>query len=701
MQPQTLVRNEGTPDMKGLSALFATVAAAFALSPSTVYGQIIVDVSTTPVFTTAQAQHGQDVYMRTCASCHGESLTGGTAPSLSGVAFQGSWSHPDMKLDDLLFLVSTTMPPNSSFLLTEQDHADVVAYILESNGIPAGPTALAVGAEGLAQPFPWAGKFRSSAAGVSAGNDQVANRAASEDFIQGDPTARPGSTGPDQATLNAAVQSTDWLIHTHDYAGTRHSPLDQLNAENVSRIAPTCLFQVAEATNFQTGPIIYNGVMYLTTRASTIAIDAASCKPKWKETWTPRGDTVWERNRGVAIKDGYLVRGTPDGYLLAMSSETGTLLWARRVANAEAGETFTMAPVIYEDMILIGPAGSENNIQGWVGAFRLSDGASVWRFNTVPKPDEPGYETWNDPAGIPMGGGAVWTSFAVDIRTGDLHAAATNPSPDLPVHLRRGSNLYTNSLLVLDVHTGKLRWHRQVTPNDSHDWDLTHATPIIEAAVNGVTRRLAVTAGKDGMLRTFDRDTQELVYSTPVTSIENADVPITTEPTRACPGHLGGVEWNGPAYNPEANMLYVNAVDWCTTFTAFQEIRHIPGKTYMGGTVELDPLEQSRGWLSAIDASTGAVAWQYESPRPMVAAVTTTAGNLVLTGELGGDFLVFDTRTGRELYRFNTGGSMGGGVVTYAVDGRQYIAAASGSPSSFWVDEYPGAPTIVVFSLPL
>ena len=383
-----------------------------------------------------------------------------------------------------------------------------------------------------------------------------------------------------------------------------------------------------------------------------------------------------------------------------MNSENGALVWARRVANAKAGETFTMAPVIYDNMILIGPAGSENNIQGWLGAFRLSDGSPIWRFNTVPRPGEPGYETWNDPNSIPMGGGAVWTSFALDPDTGDLHAAATNPSPDLPVHLRKGNNLYTNSLLVLDVHTGKLRWHYQVTPNDSHDWDMTHATPMFSTTVNGMMRRLAATAGKDGMLRAFDRNTHEVVYATAITTIENANSPITTTPTHACPGVLGGVEWNGPAYNPGTNTLYVNAVDWCATFTAFEEVRHIPGKIYMGGTADLDPPEKSQGWLTAVDASTGSVKWKYRSSRPMLAAVTTTAGNLVFTGELGGDFLAFDARTGRELYRFNTGGSMGGGVITYAVNGKQYVAAASGNPSVFWVDQFPGAPTIVVFTLP-
>jgi alcohol dehydrogenase (cytochrome c) len=266
-------------------------------------------------------------------------------------------------------------------------------------------------------------------------------------------------------------------------------------------------------------------------------------------------------------------------------------------------------------------------------------------------------------------------------------------------HLRLGDNLYTNSIVCLDVRTGKRRWHRSLVPNDSHDWDLTHASPLVTASIAGVPRRLVVTAGKDGMLRSLDRETHEVVYATPVTTIDNATAPVTTTPSRVCPGVFGGVEWSDPAWLPGTNMLYVPAVDWCTTFTAFAETRYIPGKLYMGGTFDLDPPERSQGWVTAIDASTGAVKWKYRSPRPMVASVTATAGNLLLTGELTGDFLALDARTGDVLYRFNTGGSMGGGIITYAAGGTQYIAAVSGSPSNYWVDQFKGSPTIVVFKL--
>jgi alcohol dehydrogenase (cytochrome c) len=641
------------------------------------------------LFTDAQATSGEALYRQSCAGCHGATLTGGIAPPLTGPAFEASWSHPLVTLADIFFIARTTMPPRLSGSLSTQDHAAVFAYILKTNGFPSGAATLTAASERLEsehlRPDP----------GVRA-----ARRPTPPAFIPGAPGVAPAASGPDQATLTASVRSTDWLFHTHDYSGTRFSPLQEINTTTAARLAPVCMFQVGERDNFQTGPIVYNGTMYVTTMISTIALDAATCRVKWRHRWQTRDDLGFQRNRGVALKDGRVVRGTPDGYLLALNAETGAQLWARQIANPAEGETFTMAPVVFEDLVLIGPAGSENNLQGWVGAFRLSDGSPVWRFNTVPKKGEPGYETWQNPKGIPMGGGSVWTSFALDTENGDLHVAVTNPSPDLPVHLRQGTNLYTNSIVILDVRTGELRWHRQLVPNDSHDWDVTHATPMFSAMVDGTMRRLVATAGKDGMLRALDRDTHRVLYETPTTTRENAETPVVTTPLRACPGVLGGSQWNGPAFNSGTNLLYVPAVDWCATFSSFEQVRYIPGKLYMGGKTDLDSPEKAQGWLTAVDASTGAVKWKYRSTRPMVAAVTTTAGNLVLTGELTGDFVVFDARSGDVLYRFNTGGPVGGGIITYAASGRQYIAVASGSPSNFWVDRNPGAPTVVVFALP-
>jgi alcohol dehydrogenase (cytochrome c) len=637
------------------------------------------------MYTDAQASAGESLYRRSCAGCHGATLSGGTAPPLTGSTFETSWSDPRVTVADVFFIARTTMPPRASSTLTAQDHAAVFAYILKMNGFPSGAAPLT----------PTSAPLETTHIAIASPSE----RPTPPEFIAGSPGAAPAAGGPDQATLTRAAQSTDWLFHTHDYAGTRFSPLREIDATSAARLSPACLFQVGERDNFQTGPIVYDGTMYITTTGATVALDAATCQVKWRHAWQAREIVGFQRNRGVAIKDGRVIRGTPDGYLLALNAETGAQLWARRIGKPTEGEIFVMAPILFEDLVLIGPALSERNVQGWVGAFHAADGTPVWRFNTIPQRGEPGFETWKNPKGIPMGGGAVWTSFALDTDTADLHVAVTNPAPDLPVHLRQGSNLYTNSMIVLDARTGRLRWYRQMVPNDSHDWDLTHATPMFDTQIGGARRRLVVTTGKDGVLRAVDRETHAVVYETAVTTRENTETPVITTPTRACPGVLGGTEWNGPAYSPSTGMLYVPAVDWCATFTAYEQVRFIPGKGYMGGRTDLDPADKAQGWLTAIDAATGAVKWKYRSARPMVAAVTATAGNVVMTGELTGDFTILDAKTGAVLYRFNTGGPIGGGVVTYAVAGRQYVAVASGSPSNFWVDRNPGAPTIVVFAI--
>jgi alcohol dehydrogenase (cytochrome c) len=207
---------------------------------------------------------------------------------------------------------------------------------------------------------------------------------------------------------------------------------------------------------------------------------------------------------------------------------------------------------------------------------------------------------------------------------------------------------------------------------------------------------MVATAGKDGVLRVVDRDSKERLFETAVTTIENAEAPVTTQGVRACPGVLGGVQWNGPAYHPGANVLVVPAVDWCTTFYLAETVRYVPGQVYLGGRVVLDTV--SHGWLTAVDASTGAVRWRYRSAKPMVAAVTSTAGGVIFAGELTGDLIALDAATGAVRFRHFTGGQIGGGIVTYEVARRQYVAVASGTTSAYWTDRFPGAPTITVFT---
>jgi alcohol dehydrogenase (cytochrome c) len=286
----------------------------------------------------------------------------------------------------------------------------------------------------------------------------------------------------------------------------------------------------------------------------------------------------------------------------------------------------------------------------------------------------------------------------LDVDRGILYVPVGNPSPDFNGSVREGDDLYTNCVLALDVRSGKLLWYRQFGANDTHDADLSQVSPIFTAKVGGKSLRLITVSGKDGMLHMLDRDTHETLYELPITTRTNVDSEPTVEGVHRCPGLLGGMEWNGPAHDPRSNTLYVAAVDWCGTFTRaadkpeFTQYAH-----YYGGAVVPDPKEQARGWLTAVDASTGKVRWKQQWPTPLVAAVTVTSGGLLFTGDLNNDFLALDASTGKTLYRFNTGGSVGGGVLTYELDGKQYVATTSGLVSGFFGGS--GTSSIIVFAL--
>jgi alcohol dehydrogenase (cytochrome c) len=505
--------------------------------------------------------------------------------------------------------------------------------------------------------------------------------------------------GPTQAELNAAASNAaDWLLSNHDYGGQRFVDLTEINRENAQTLRPVCVYQAADLRPFHTHPIVYRGVMYLTTPQATIALDAATCRVRWRHFWRPKARENWPQNRGVALKDGTVVRGTLDGYLLAFDAQTGDVLWERAAADAASGETFTMPPVIFEDLVIVGPAGNEVPVNGWVGAFRLKSGEPVWRFNTKPASGEPGAETWGA-IDAKTGGGAVWTPFSLDPAQGLVFVPVGNPAPDFWSEARPGANLYTNSLVVLDARTGKHVWHYQAGPHDLHDWDLTQVSPLFSAEVKGKRRPLVTVAGKDALLHVLDRESREHLYEVAVSRRENVELPITREGVHACPGPLGGVQWNGPAFSPRTNMLYVPSADWCGTFKKAEVLMHQPPQNYMGGNWTPDPVEESRGWLTAIDASTGAIRWRYESRRPMLAAVTATSADLLFTGELEGDFLVLDARDGAVLYRFNTGGAINGGVVTYQVGGKQHVAVTSGSATRFWRTPL-GSATVIIFAVP-
>ena len=663
----------------------ASLTLALAICASTALAQTPAEQD--GPFTADQASRGRLVYADRCASCHGRGLDDGTAPPLAGEQFVRSWGRPGRTLDDLFYITRTSMPEGEGGSLSDEQYLDVTAYLLQRNGYAAGNQELTSDV-GVLSAFRIQNR---AAAGPGVGD--------APEFIRGDDGLVPAGRGPTQEELSAAHEnSRDWLYHTHDYSGSRYADLAQINADNVASLAPVCIFQMGEPGPFQSGPIVYDGVMYVTTLRATMALDAATCRLKWRHEWDEKVPSFGLSNRGVAIKDGRVVRATSDGYLFALDAADGKLLWARRIGDAEVGETFTMPPLIYDDLIVIGPAVSEFAIEGWVGAFKLENGEPVWHFNTVPGAKD-GTGTWPNPENIVQGGGGVWTPLSFDPESEELYVAVTNPAPDFPAHLRPGLNLYTNSIVALDIRSGTLNWYDQLVPNDSHDWDVTQVSPLFRTTVDGRERNLVATTSKDAFLRVLDRDSHERLYEIPVSKIENVDVPLTTEGVHVCPGIEGGVLWNGPAYNPGTNQLYVGSVEWCATFSLSERVRFLPGQMYLGG--QLRPDATYGGHVTGIDASDGSVRWTYESERPVLGALTTTSGNLVFFGELTGDLVVFHAETGDELYRFHTGGPIGGGVVTYTVNGKQYVAVSSGDPSILnWRLDHTGSPTVLIFALP-
>jgi len=516
------------------------------------------------------------------------------------------------------------------------------------------------------------------------------------------------AAGPTQKELDeAATDAKNWVYVDHDYHGQRYSPLNEINTENVGKLAQVCQYSFPEKEPAQTAPIVYDGVLYATTAHHTVALDGATCKVIWQSDWKPKGSEPFNTQRGAAIKDGKLLRGTADGYLLALDAKTGNLLWSRQIADPADGHFISEPPLIVDDLVILGPAGSEWAAKGWVGAFKLADGSPVWKFNIIPDPNEEAAKTWgNNPEVLKTGGGNLWTPLSYDPEMKLVYVPGGNPAPDFYDKDRPGDNLYTNSIIALDVETGKLAWYYQTVPHDTHDYDVTHPGPIIQATTDGYKKTFIVVTGKDGLLRVLDRDSHKLLYAVPFTTRENADTPLTTEETHVCPAALGGHEWNGSGYSPSLATLFVPATDWCAKMKMDDkppevEKQHNAG-TFYGGDMKFDPFSQARGWLTAFDPVTGKEKWKYTASKPMIGGVTATGGDVVFAGGLAGEFLAFDGRSGKVLYSHNVGGPIGGGVVSYEAGGHQNVAVVSGFVGYYNIvapEIDGGNPTITVFAL--
>jgi alcohol dehydrogenase (cytochrome c) len=474
--------------------------------------------------------------------------------------------------------------------------------------------------------------------------------------------------------------TSNWLGYQGDYTGMRYSALDQINGSNAARLKRVCSFVLDDDESFQAGPTVNDGTLFVTTFKDTYAVDAATCGLRWKdhvESPTPPFGAI----RGTAYDNGRLFRGVYTGSLLALDSGTGKHLWQTTVVEPNSSEYIVAAPVVWNGLVFIGTAGADMGARCEIVALDAASGRIVWRFQLAPTGDTRNADTW--PSGVHVAGGSNWTSLALDTANGLLYVPAGNPGPDFDAADRPGKNLYTGSVVVLDAKSGSLKTWYQLDPNDYHDWDVS-APPSLFSAADGSA--LLTESSKDGYLYGIEIGTGNIRYKTAVTTIANVDAPLTQAGTRFCPGTQGGSEWNGTAYSPLTNLVYVNTIDMCSTVKLEAgKATFTPGQPFIAsangfGDSDKDP----RGWLNAVDASSGKTVWSYHASTPMVAAVTATRGNLVFTGDLKGNFYAFDARNGRIVYQSAVGKAIGGGIASYTVAGKQYVGVVAGTPSKMW-----------------
>jgi len=491
-----------------------------------------------------------------------------------------------------------------------------------------------------------------------------------------------------------AAAVSQWPSYNNDLAGQRYSSLDQINTKNVGGLKEVCRVALSDGGSLQSGPLLVNGELYVTTARDTFAIDPSNCKILWKSSYAAVGYEPFPVNRGAAYLNGRIFRGTPDGHLLALDAKTGAVLWNNTAADSSYGEFLSAAPIAWNGLVFIGTAGSDWGIRGRMMAFDAESGREVWRFNTIPQGQEKGANSWKIAHTAKTGGGGMWTSFTLDVRAGELFVPVGNPAADFLPADRPGDNLYTNSIVVLDAATGALKWYYQGIKNDQWDYDLSAPAMLYRTKDR---RDIVAAAGKDGYLHLVDRDSRKLLSKTSVTTQKKTADKPTVQGAFTCPGLLGGVEWNGPAFDALSGSIMVGSVDWCTIHKAGKN-EYTPGQLYYGGAPEMVKDPAPRGWITAIDGENGKLKWQYQTEAPVVAAVTPTAGGVVFSGDTAGNFFALDSASGKLLMNTKLDGALGGGIITYSVGEKQFVAATSGNVSRITFGGN-GAPSIVVFGL--
>ena len=557
----------------------------------------------------------------------------------------------------------------------------------------------------------------------------VAAGMANAQEVKNAPTAMAATaaiTPVSQEMLSNAHKDGENFLHTNgNYEQTRFYPNDQINRNNVAHLHPAWIFTTEVKESLETSPIIVNGVMYVTTSFSHVyAVDAKTGQQIWH--FKPKLGAVTTfccgpNNRGVAVYDDKVYVATLNSKLYALDAKSGDVVWQVQIADPEKGYSETMAPTAVDGKILIGTNGGEYGIRGFVRAYDAKDGKLVWNFDTIPEnsvgvwatTDATGRDEHRDIAaekavlaknGDPYKtlGGGVWQNPSVDLATKRIYFVVGNPSPDLYGAIRPGDNLYTDSLVSVDLDTGKYVCHFQYVPHDVWDLDAVSPTVLVEAAdKDGKTIPAVIHAGKTGYVYVNDRKDCSLVrFSEPMVSQNDRwTLPTPTKPldpnsAKMFPGANGGVEWSPMATDPGQDLAYAINLEQEMTYTVADEA-YPDGKLWLGGAFTNVPGGVQTGNITAVNYNTGKIAWQVKTPQPMIGGILATSGGLVFAGEGNGAFNAFDSSNGKLLWRFQAGAGVNAPPSSYVVDGKQYIVVGSGGNTQI---DYRRGDSIIAFT---
>jgi alcohol dehydrogenase (cytochrome c) len=531
------------------------------------------------------------------------------------------------------------------------------------------------------------------------------------------------SAEADSALLGAMADSADWPSYGRDYSNRRFSPLTQISPANAQQLKLAWRYKTGIPHSFEATPVVIDGTMYVSTPLNhVVALDAATGAKKWEyaHQFSTTVHCCGPVNRGVAVYDGRVYMGTLDAKLVALDARDGKKVWEHQIADNTKGYALNGPIIAVDGKVLVGASGGEYGIRGFIEARDAEDGKQVWRWHSIPSPEEGGWwGKWRetDPFGVKLnrniqrekadsaktadawqrGGGGVWQAPAIDLERRLVVFTTGNPSPDLDGSVRPGDNLYTNSIVALDFRTGKLRWFYQQIPHDVWDLDVASPAVLVETADSAGQPVAAVAqAGKTGWVDMMYRENgQPLRRSQAFVPQANMFALPTPKGTRMLPGANGGSEWSPPAFSPETGYLYVLGMHQPMNYKVKSEPFRPPAMWLGGAFVATG--EPQYGLFSAVDLKTGKIAWQKRVKDPMIGGAVVTAGGVVFTGTKDRQFLAFDAKSGRQLWSYQANGGVNGPPVSYAVAGRQYVAVPAGG--NFQINA-PRSDELLAFALP-